>query len=594
MATARNEQVRLTANILVEFDGMIRYDLQLQPVATGQTAELDRLCLEIPLRPEQAPYYAYGYVYTDLEKARGHDNRDVGTALAPDTGLSMGKLERYFALHPDGYMPFCAGFYLGRPDRGLQFFAENDRNWNNANEDRVIQVERRADRTTLRIHFLDQPTKIDQPLDLTFGLIATPLRDNTWEREHLQSMPALQVNPPASEPQDRRYYAACRDYGLDFSHLYIQMEGQFGAPRTSSPDQLARLQHLASVWQEYGLKYLYYSGWGVTPNIPGAEIFSREMFAEPVRGAGYGVFRFNLNSPYTDYCLAGVEQMVRNAGARGVHLDSTYIYFQILANELDGYRFEKGGRVHGSWPIFATREFAKRLYTMLSDGRVSPEQCVVNGGFSYPMYAYAGFVNTKMAYEDYYHLKQLQDIRLDGFVLRSADVLNGVHGNVGWGNWLKLPIMDNEFNTLCLLHGIWLNGTGELLYKRSLNETNPYDRTATPLGPLHQLFRQFRAVEAEFHPYYGDETLADTGDPSVYCTAYLHRGRSALVVLGNVANRDVEAMVQFAWSKCGLDARHVTIRDGLLRDVSFTPSADGRCRIPIKAQLYRVLLLEAE
>ena len=140
-----------------------------------------------------------------------------------------------------------------------------------------------------------------------------------------------------------------------------------------------RLQHLASVWQEYGLTYLYYSGWGVTPNIPVAEIFSREMFAEPVRGAGYGV-----------------------------------------------------------------------------------------------------------------------------------------------------------------------------------------------------------------------ETLADTGDPSVYCTAYLHRGRSALVVLGNVANRDVEAMVQFVWSKCGLDARRVTIRDGLLRDVSFPKGADGRCRVPIKAQLYRVLLLEAK
>ena len=93
---------------------------------------------------------------------------------------------------------------------------------------------------------------------------------------------------------------------------------------------------------------------------------------------------------------------------------------------------------------------------------------------------------------------------------------------------------------------------------------------------------------------YGDEILADTGERSVYCTTYLHRGRSALVVLGNVANRDVEAMVQFVWPKYGLDARHVTIRDGLLRDVSFTPDADGRCRVPIKAQLYRVLLLDAK
>ena len=71
---------------------------------------------------------------------------------------------------------------------------------------------------------------------------------------HVRTLPgrrpkaALQVNPAASEPQDRRYYAACRDYGLDFSHLYIQMEGQFGAPRTSSPDQLCG----CSTWRRSG------------------------------------------------------------------------------------------------------------------------------------------------------------------------------------------------------------------------------------------------------------------------------------------------------------------------------------------------------
>ncbi|MBV8381822.1 MAG: hypothetical protein JOZ63_04405 [Planctomycetaceae bacterium] len=589
---ATNDLAHLTARVLVEFDGMIRYDLQLRPAK--ECASLDGLILEVPLRKDFARYYAYGYVYTDLEKARGHDNDDVGPALFPKTGISIGALDRYFALHPDGSMPFCAGFYLGSYDRGIQFFAENDRNWNNRDEEKVIQLERRAEDVVLKVHFIDQPTALTNPLDLTFGLIATPLRDNRWEREHLRSWVGLQIDPPAHESFNRRYYALARGYSYKWGSLYARMEGLFGAPRTYSASQLDDFLWLRGATREHGLSFLYFSGWGIAPNVPGSEAFTREMFAEPVRDVGYGTYRFNLNSPYTDYYLAGVAYMVTNAGARGVHLDSSYIWFDILANELDGYGFVKNGRRHGSWPIFATREFAKRLYTMLNDGHLTTDRCVINGGYSYPMYAYSGFVSTKAAYEDYYHLKVIRDIRLDSFLLRSADLLNGVHGNLGWGNWNKLPIMENEFLTVCLLHGVWVNATGELMYKRDLNELDPYRRDATPQGPLMKLFREFNAAEAEFHPYYLDDKLADTGSAALYCTAYVRRGAKALVILGNVGDRDAEGAVKFDWNKLGLDDRRATIRDGLLPDAILRRDAEGRVRVLIKAQLYRVLICELE
>lgn len=154
--------------------------------------------------------------------------------------------------------------------------------------------------------------------------------------------------------------------------------------------------------------------------------------------------------------------------------------------------------------------------------------------------------------------------------------------------------MDNEFLTVCLLHGVWVNATGELVYKRELNERHPYRREATPQGQLMKLFCEFDAAEAEFHPYYLDDKLADTGSASLYCTAYVRRGAKALVILGNVEGRDVEGAVQFDWNKLGLDGRRVTIRDGLLPDAVLRRDARGRVRVPIKAQLYRVLICKPE
>ena len=53
MATNEAAVLKLTARTKVEFDGMIRIDAALTP---GQRGALDRLALEIPLRPSLARY----------------------------------------------------------------------------------------------------------------------------------------------------------------------------------------------------------------------------------------------------------------------------------------------------------------------------------------------------------------------------------------------------------------------------------------------------------------------------------------------------------------------------------------------------------
>ena len=578
---ARGRQLKLNADVLCEFDGMIRYDLTLSPVHTS--AAVDRLCLEIPVKKAYADLYAYGYLYTDLEKAKGHDNKGVG--------LSFGRLERYFERHPNGRMPFCAAFYLGSDDRGIQWFAENDRDWANANEDEVIELERREDRTVLRINLIDKATVVQRPLKFTWGIITTPIRDTSWERRNFKAAAGdIRAFLPGGDKHRlhvEKYFECCAKQGMKYIGAYHQMKGQFGAPRCFTEEETGAFRAFGRYLDGLGLSYYYYSGWGVTANIPHSEMFSREMFAEPLKSVGYGTYAFNLNSPYLDYYLDGMRYMVQEAGAAGAHLDSTYIFFRILANELDGYRFVKNGRVHGSWPIFAMRAFARRLYTMLNSGEISDRRGVVHAGYSYPLYCVGGFVTVRGAWEDYYHRKKLKDIPLDYFRLRSADIGNGVYARFSWANWLKLPIYANEVMTIALLHGLRTGIGGEIAYTPRYKD--PYDQKWNPQGLINILFDEFDAAGAEFHPYYRSEPFIKRVVPShVLSSVYLHPGERAIVILGNIEDQEVVAKVEFNWSRFGLAGRHIEVRDGLLPDTPFAPD-HGVYSIPIRSQRYRIV-----
>lgn len=589
---AHNAQVNLKASILCEYDGMIRYDLELSPVTSG--ASLDQLYLDIPIKKEFAKLYSYGYVYTDVEKAQAHDEKDISNAVERDAGISMGELKRYFTIYPNGRMPFCAGFYLGNDDRGIQWFAENDKEWSNKNEDEVIGLERRSEDVLMRVNFIDQGTSIDKPMKLTWGLITTPIRDTAWEQENVRTCPTFNLgsyilNSPKPIEQYNRYFQSCSDFGLKFMHVYHQMKGQFGAPKPNNAQETEAFKHMGADMAKHGLRYYYYGGWGVTPESEGLAAFGQEMMQEPRVSAGFDVYRFDLNSPYVDYYLDGAAYMMKNAGAGGVHLDSTHIYFNVFQNELDGYKFIKNGKVHGSWPIFASRNFAKRMYTMLNDGEVMPDRGLIHSGMSYPMYCVSGFLSARYAYEDLMKMKTLDDIRLDSFRLRCADVMNGVYCDFGWNNSPKIPLHVNEMVTLCVLHGIWMNcQEEEITSPKQLSD--PYGIDSNPQGQLNMLYQTFGYAKAEFHPYYLEEGLANTGNPKVLATMYLYPGEKALVAVGNVSGASVNAAVSFDWNKLGIPADQAEVRDGLLPATVFDKSGDQYI-IPIQSQRYRILVI---
>jgi len=175
-ASAESDHLQLKGQSLTEYDGMVRVDWEL--VSKGQVT-LEELTFEIPFKAEHAKY---------LYHFPGRWGSAYNAGALPEEGFTA------------GFRPFL---WLGDEDRGLAWFSESDRNWFNADENKVTEIVRDGDRVILRLHLVTQPVTLvpeaEQPtgfpvsqfpgfpvshLTYTFGLQATPVKpvlEDVWD-----------------------------------------------------------------------------------------------------------------------------------------------------------------------------------------------------------------------------------------------------------------------------------------------------------------------------------------------------------------------------------------------------------------------------
>lgn len=131
-----SEELLLTAQTTLEYDGLIRVDWQLQP---HRPLTLEKLTLEIPLCSQYARYlYHYPGQWGESYNARA----------LPESGFVT------------GFRPFI---WLGDEERGLAWFCESDQNWFPAAEDQAIEIVREGDRVVLRIELVGKPLALPSP-----------------------------------------------------------------------------------------------------------------------------------------------------------------------------------------------------------------------------------------------------------------------------------------------------------------------------------------------------------------------------------------------------------------------------------------------
>jgi len=232
---AQHPGVTVKTRSSVEYDGCMKVELELLPGAQKQ--ELKSFWLEIPLKDELMPLW---HVTTAGLRQNPAGSTPPGSGDFWDS--------RKF---PDGnwYGNFKPYIWLGAEERGLCWFADNDRGWeldvDPKDPDKTapcLVLNRKAGVLTLRVNFIQKPVTITEPRTIVFGLMASPAKPmpQDWRKIALAdsitfSMSYLGDNVCSSKtPHDG-------DFGI--------MDKMQAARRGEKPDR-------EQVWKEWSAKHV--------------------------------------------------------------------------------------------------------------------------------------------------------------------------------------------------------------------------------------------------------------------------------------------------------------------------------------------------
>jgi hypothetical protein len=66
--------------------------------------------------------------------------------------------------------------WLGGTERGIAWFADNDRDWSLTPDRPALEIRRQGDVTSLVVHMINRPVVLSRPRTIVFGLMATPAK----------------------------------------------------------------------------------------------------------------------------------------------------------------------------------------------------------------------------------------------------------------------------------------------------------------------------------------------------------------------------------------------------------------------------------
>lgn len=165
-ACSVSNAVRADAVSTVEVDGCMKVEMDLLPgSAPGQIL---KLWIDIPLKNKEAPLF---HEVSDYIRKNYSGFTPPGEGVVWDSSKSK-RTARW-------QNPFTSYIWLGAEERGLCWFAENDRNWiteKGENARPVQELIRTGDTLTLRVYLVNTPAIIKEKYALVFGLQASPTK----------------------------------------------------------------------------------------------------------------------------------------------------------------------------------------------------------------------------------------------------------------------------------------------------------------------------------------------------------------------------------------------------------------------------------
>ncbi len=573
--SGESQKLKLQATIKVEYDGLIRTRLKIMP--RGTNVSLDKLSLKIPIQKDHALFYRHADLYTAVSQK---SNSGLGTVSDWDKKYSEG-------------LPFTYSLFVGNSDRGIEWLAENDRYWSNCDESKAIFIEETKDTRDIRINFVDKPMKLETAVIYDWGMMPLPIKDAS--RGHYKfgdySGAAAHIGnfQDGANKLEKELEIVRKGY-FNVGSIYANMnkEGHFGSPRPYSEKWLKCFKQTVKRLKgaNENIKIPYYSSWGVNPRLPDVINFFPEMLMEPLFDCGFGNYWHNAGSKaYQDWYLYNVKWMLNEIKVDGPYLDGTFT-IRLLTNELYDYGFQKNGQLHGSYPVFGVREFAKRLYSMTHGGVVEDGIVSLHGDGAYSTMAYSDVL--VLGESEYQNGDTVNTVcTLDDYRIKFATWQLGIASNMLWPGWANLTVKRNEIRSLSLLHDTRLSS----YFHYALTPwQNMYEREAEPWGKITEIFKSIERATAKWIPYWKNNKIIWTDNSEIIGSIYLPKNKKtrALVILSNRSEKGFMTNLHFDKGKLGFVKPRIRVIDAF-HEVNITPEKkDGAYKIQFYPQSYRI------
>jgi hypothetical protein len=139
------DDISFTSDAWMDFDGFTWVKLRIEPLSPKS---LDYLVLRIPVQKELA------VLMNNFEYS------------VTTTG----------AIPPEGHTQSLRPTWIGDEKAGIQFYGETTASWRLANTSAAISIIPGASDVVLQANFIDHAETVEEPLEIEFGFIVTPIR----------------------------------------------------------------------------------------------------------------------------------------------------------------------------------------------------------------------------------------------------------------------------------------------------------------------------------------------------------------------------------------------------------------------------------
>ncbi|MBP5300800.1 MAG: hypothetical protein J6Y80_05285, partial [Victivallales bacterium] len=503
LQSAENEDAELTALHIIEYDGFNRIKVKL---TARRDLTLNRLHFVYPLNGK--------YIKATLRTLN----------------------EEAAILEPQSF-DFIPILFMGDEERGLSYLADSDQYWFPVDNPKALELKPSHDGATVvfEMHPVDAEValKAGESLEYEFALTATPIRpmtESAWVKR------CVNIRPYCGEMTctvDQRGGKSIFDYYADagMKSFIIWRNGKaFGYPPLPGTEYSDGVKSLVAKAHErgilafpYAIGFLYSElapDWNESRLFtysPGKDFSSAGDFLEKETGFPQHTWEVCNNKFYQNLMLYRIREAIRETGMDGVYLDGT-VNSRKCTDELHGCGYtDREGNRRGTYNGFATREFLKRIHTLVY--QMKGDQGVVDLHFSVGYNAPAAAWATSLWSGE--NLVPAQYAFLSLPPLRFRLAYTGA--NIGVASELLHFTMHTTYraaSALAMVHGV---------------PVRPHD--AEDIDEIATLWRQREHLgldNARFIGYWKEDCPVASQTHGVYASCYVRKDDSVVAIVSNL------------------------------------------------------------